>query len=285
MSDPGDTQGKIVEGSVTFSWETLPELAKNRWEEAVAFDVTMENRLVRAKASRSLAERERQRIAGEILEATKEVCEEIIAEGQRARDRARQLESQAVQKYKESQGELEQAQALRVESEGYREKIMAEVEREANEALNRARATAEQECLKLKDSACLEARRMMDQAEVMRAAAEEELETQRIYTEAARLKAESQEVLALIRSKRSEPVTQPAEDAEWEAVKPAGADVHAQENPTEDPGEPFPQDEPVSAASEQREYWEEKPAEETPKELAKATSNGKKPARRPVSTK
>ena len=75
MSDSGDTQSKIVEGSVTFSWETLPELAKNRWEEAVAFDVTMENRLVKAKASRSLAERERQRIAREILEATKEACE------------------------------------------------------------------------------------------------------------------------------------------------------------------------------------------------------------------
>ena len=281
MSDPGDTEGKIVEGSVTFSWETLPELAKNRWEEAVAFDVTMENRLVRAKASRSLAERERQRIAGEILEATKEVCEEIIAEGQRAMDRARQLESLAVQKHKESQGELEQAQAVRVESEGYREKIMAEVEREAKEALNRARSSAEQECLKLKDSACLEAKRMLDHAEMMRASAEEELETQRIYTEAARLKAESQEVLALIRSKRREPVTQPAEDAEWEAVEPAVADAHAQENPAEDPGEPSPQDGPTSAASEQRESWEEEPATEPAKEPA----NGKRPARKPVNAK
>ena len=285
MSDPGDTQGKIVEGAVTFSWETLPELAKNRWEEAVAFDVTMENRLVRAKASRSLAERERQRIAGEILEATKEVCEEIIAEGQRAMDRARQLESQAVQKYKESQGELEQAQALRVESEGYREKIMAEVEREAKEALDRARASAEQACLELKECASLEAQRMLDQAEMMRAAVEEELETQRIYTETARLKTENQEVLAQIRNKRPKPIAQPAEDAEWEAVIPAGADVHAQENPTEDPGEPSPQDGPTSAASEQREYREEEPAEETAKEPAKATSNGKKPARRPVSSK
>ena len=277
MSDPGDTQSKIVEGSVTFSWETLPELAKNRWEEAVAFDVTMENRLVKAKASRSLAERERQRIAGEILEATKEVCEEIIAEGQRAMDRARQLESQAVQKHKEGQRDLEQAQAVRVEAEGYREKIMAEVEREAKEALNRARVSAEQACLKLKESASLEARRMLDQAEMMRAAAEEELETQRIYTEAARLKAESQEVLAIIRSKRSEPVTPPAEDADREAVEPAGADVHAQENPAEEPGKPSPQDGPTSAASEQREYWDEEPA--------KDPANGKKPARRPANAK
>ena len=277
MSDTVDTQSEIVEGSVTFSWETLPELAKNRWEEAVAFDVTMENRLVKAKASRSSAERERQRIAGEILEATKEICEEIIAEGQRAMERARQLESQAVQKHKESQGELEQAQAVRVESEGYREKIMAEVEREAKEALDRARASAEQACLELKEIASLEAQRMLDQAEMMRAAVEEELETQRIYTEAARLKAESQEVLALIRSKRSAPVTPAAEDAEWVAVEPAGADAHIQENPAEDPGEASPQDGPTSAGSEQREYREEEPA--------KAPANGKKLARRPVNAK
>ena len=281
MSDTVDTQSEIVEGSVTFSWETLPELAKNRWEEAVAFDVTMENRLVKAKASRSLAERERQRIAREILESTKEVCEEIIAEGQRAMDRARQLESQAVQKHRASQGELERAQAVRVEAEGYREKIMAEVEREAKESLDRARASAEQVCLELKESASLEAQRMLDQAEMMRAASEEELETQRIYTEAARLKAESQEVLALIRSKRPEPVTQAAEDAEWVAVELAGADAHVQEIPAEDPVEPSPQDGPTSGGSEQREYREEEPAQEPVKE----TANGKKPARRPVIAK
>ena len=48
MSDPNDNQSKIVDGSVTFSWETLPELAKNRWEEAVAFDVTIKGRAAHA---------------------------------------------------------------------------------------------------------------------------------------------------------------------------------------------------------------------------------------------
>ena len=280
MSDPGDNQGSIVEGSVTFSWETLPELAKNRWEEAVAFDVTMENRLVKAKASRSLAERERQRIAREILEATKEVCEEIIAEGQRAMDRARQFESQAVHTLKESQGDLEQARAVRAEVEEYREKIMAEVEWEAKEALDRARASAEQECLKLKDSACQEAKRMLDQAEIMREAAEEELETQRIYTESARLKAESQEVLALIRNKRTEPVAQPAEDAEWDGVEPPAAVVHVPKAPDEDPKEATggsPQNEPAAVPSEQREHREEQSSQES--------ANGKKLARKPVNAK
>ena len=39
-----------------FSWEALPELAKDRWEQMVAYSSAVENQLVNAKASRSQAE-------------------------------------------------------------------------------------------------------------------------------------------------------------------------------------------------------------------------------------
>ena len=178
-------------GPLAFAWETLPELAKNRWEEAVAFNVTIENQLTKAKADRSQAEIERQRIAREILDATKEVCEEIIVDGKRALDSARRMEAEAGRHQSDSQVELEQAKAARIEAEGYREMIMAEVD---------------QECKLLKDRASQEAQRMLGQADVMRAAVQEELETQRIYSETARLRAESQEVLTLIRVNRGEPM-------------------------------------------------------------------------------
>lgn len=48
----------------------------------------------------------------------------------------------------------------------------------------------------------------------MRAAVQEELETQRSYAESARLKAESQEVLTLIREKRGEPLAPQVEAVE-----------------------------------------------------------------------
>ena len=190
-------------GPLAFAWETLPELAKNRWEEAVAFNVTIENQLTKAKSDRSHAEIERQRIAREILEATKEVCEEIIVDGKRALDNATRMEAEAARKQSDSQVELEDAKTVRIEAEGHREKIIAEVELE---------------CKELKELASQEAQRMLSQADVMRAAVQEELETQRIYSETARLQSESQEVLTQIRVNRGEPMA-PQSVRQLEAVE------------------------------------------------------------------
>ena len=43
--------------------------------------MTVENQLAKAKADRTLAETERQRIAKETLDATKDVFKEIITDG------------------------------------------------------------------------------------------------------------------------------------------------------------------------------------------------------------
>ena len=103
---------------LALSWDTLPDMAKNRWEEAVAFDVTVENQLAKAKADRSVAESERQRIAKEILDATKEVCKDIITDGQKALNRAKKMEAEAAIAHSSSQDELEHARAIRAEAEG-----------------------------------------------------------------------------------------------------------------------------------------------------------------------
>ena len=191
-------------GPIAFAWETLPELAKSRWEEAVAYDVTMENQLARAKSERALAEIQRQRIAREILEATKEVCEEILTDGKLALDSARRMEADAAKKLGDSQWELEEAQRERNEAETYRDKVIAEADQRVADIVDRARANAERECLDLKQRASLEAKRILDQAELMRAAIQEELETQKIYTETAQMKAESHSVLAMVRQQRDE---------------------------------------------------------------------------------
>jgi len=57
--------------ALPFDWATLPDLAKNRWEEAVEFDLTVETQLTKARAGRGEAEIEGQRVAGQILEATR----------------------------------------------------------------------------------------------------------------------------------------------------------------------------------------------------------------------
>lgn len=191
MTNANNNQDQSNHGPLALSWDTLPELAKSRWEEAVAFDVTIENQLTKAKADRSLAEMERQKIAKEILEATKEVCEEILNEGKRALERARSMEAEASGNLGDSKDELLHARAIKAEAEEYREKLVEE---------------AQHKCAELKDQSVQEAKRILGQAEIMRASVMEELEAQKIYTEAARLKADSHEVLTKIREMRGQPV-------------------------------------------------------------------------------
>lgn len=205
MKNTKNKVGDQNDAPLALSWDTLPDLAKNRWEEAVAFDVTVENQLAKAKSDRSLAESERQRIAKEILDATKDVCKEIITDGQRALNRATKMEAEASKNRSYSQDELEQARNIRAEAEGYKAKIMAEVNQEAQEYIDLARSTTDKECLALRTQAAQEAKRILGQVELMKSAVQEELETQKIYTDAARIKVSSDELLSKLREITSDP--------------------------------------------------------------------------------
>lgn len=205
MKNPKNSTGNQSDTPLALSWDTLPDLAKNRWEEAVAFDVTVENQLAKAKADRTLAESERQRIAKEILDATKDVCKEIITDGQRALNRATKMEAEAAKNHSLSQDELEQSRAIRAEAESYRARIMAEVDQEAKEYIDAAKSTTDKECLTLRTQAAQEAQRILGQVELMKTAVQEELETQKIYTDAARIKVSSDELLSKLRATQSDP--------------------------------------------------------------------------------
>ena len=56
LKNPKNNKGNQSDTLLALSWDTLPDLAKNRWEDAVAFDVTVENQLAKAKADHALAE-------------------------------------------------------------------------------------------------------------------------------------------------------------------------------------------------------------------------------------
>ena len=186
--------------STDFSWETLPELAKDRWEQMVAYSSTIENQLANAKASRTQAEGERQRIAKEILSATKEACQEIVADAKRDLDRSSSKTEEAERQQQEAKLQLDEAKTIRSEAESYRDAVLARAEQQAEELKQRAQAAAEAAGNKLKQQVAFEAQSMLAQAEVMRAAAEEELEAQRIYAEAAMLIAEAHEALEQIKT-------------------------------------------------------------------------------------
>jgi hypothetical protein len=100
--------------------ETLPE-AQSAWEHSGEYDLRVENQLTLAKASRGQAELTRQRIAEEILEATRERCQELIASGNRALQNAKRLETEAEWKYTETLDELARAEFIRGQAEAERE--------------------------------------------------------------------------------------------------------------------------------------------------------------------
>ena len=123
------------------------------------------------------------------------MCGELISDTERTLQKARYLESEADRKHLEAHTELERAEDTRRDAELYRDEIIEEAKRQAEEILDRGRATAERESSEMKQRASIESEKMLASARVMREAASEEMEAQKIYAEAARFKADSQGTL------------------------------------------------------------------------------------------
>ena len=181
-------------------------------------DLSVDEQLALSQASRVQAEAERQRVAKGIVDATKQACQDLIAVGEKVLNKAKRLEVEAEHKYKAAGAMTEKANTVRAEADAYSQKVkgeadafradagshaertVAEARQQAKEISLFARAAAQREGTELKQQAAFEAKQMLSQAQVIRKAAQEELEAHRIYVEAARLNAESHEVLVRART-------------------------------------------------------------------------------------
>ena len=85
----------------------------------------------------------------------------------------------------ETQEQLNQAQSVRADA--CRDRIILEAKEQGQKILYLSRSTTEQECNEMKQHANLGSQRIMAEAELVKSAAQEELEAQKIYAEAARL--------------------------------------------------------------------------------------------------
>ena len=185
--------------------------------------LSVDEQLALSQASRVEAESERQRVAKGIVDATKQACQELIADGEKVLKKAKWLESEAERKHQAAEIVIGKANTARAEADAYSQKVksdadafrsdaeshgeraVAEARHQAKEILDRARAAALRECAELRQQASFEAKQMLSQAQVIRTAAREELEAHRIYVEAARLNSESHEVLIRSRTQVEEP--------------------------------------------------------------------------------
>ena len=221
----------MVKDNPDLKENTVEELTSSLWSMQEANSAnkersrhsSREDQLARAKASRSQAETIRQKIANEILEATKGACQKLITDAEQTLQRVKILEAEGQQ---ETQVELEKAKATRAEAEAYAEKLKSEAQEQLDQAQNirdqadayrgnvitaakeqgqeilyLARSSVEQECNEMKHQASLEA--------------------QRIIAEAARLETESLEVLAQVRAKSGEQIVLPQwKDAGFQSKEP-----------------------------------------------------------------
>ncbi|MDA0734745.1 MAG: hypothetical protein O2909_09415 [Chloroflexi bacterium] len=178
------------------SSETVREADGDQEEERM--DPSIEEQLVQAKSSRTQAENARQKIANEILEATKTVCQKLIADGEQTLERAKKLEAEAVRKEQEAHEEREKGQTYRKEAEAYSERVKAETQKKAQEKLDHAqsvRSDAEAYRERVMAEVQQEAQEQLNQAQSVRADAETYRD--RVISEA---KEQGQEILYLSRS-------------------------------------------------------------------------------------
>lgn len=206
---------ELLSSSLKASEEKPPGPAKSELESAMGS--SLEDQLAKAKASRNQAESARQKIANEILEATKEVCQKLIKDGEQTLEKAKKLEAEAQQKQQEAKAELEQAQASRAEAETYAERLKSEAQRQAQEKLEQARA--------IRSEADAYRERVM--AEAQQQAQEQLDEAQNIRHEAdtyqekviAEAKEQGQEILYLARSTAEQECNEMKKQASLEAQR------------------------------------------------------------------
>jgi hypothetical protein len=132
---------------------------------------------------------------------TQHQAQQMLRQAQAIKAEAIEFREKLLEQVKQqTRDELEQAQSERLEADAYRENIIAQTQDQAKEILDQARSTAEQKGAEIVQRYSVEAERILSQAELIKAAAQEQLEAQKLYAEVADLETESRAVLERARA-------------------------------------------------------------------------------------
>ena len=263
MAENGDeTKDRLeIVGSLPIDDSTEQEV-ESLWRQLMVYKSFSGSELAEAKAKRVVAQATRQQAEIDAVRSTKDVtdsmrhkAEEQLTESndlkeQAARDRGQaeaelsrsvesreRAEAQAKSAVEEAEARAsvilteagKQAEAQLSEAETRGQTIVAQAEANGRQVVDAARAKAHQETTELKRQALQEIRSVMTHIQEMSAAASEELETQRILTNIAQIRASTKRVL--------EEATDHAAD-EWQTL-PA-TDEEATGSPTATYGDEAP---------------------------------------------
>ena len=237
-----DTQNSAMEH---YSLDVSRDRVESLWRQVLNHKNSSRSDLTAVRASRARAEMERQKASKEALEATRQTCDQLIAESERQLASAREVERAAQMKMGEAEETLKQSEMTRSEANtyrenmmveadsyrdktmaeadsyrqtsmdevnGHREKMMAEAWQETQRIRDEAMAAAMQECTDLKRQVTYEVQSILNEVDAMRAAAQEEMEAQKIYAEKAQIKAMSQKTCAELMGNVGEAVNEMEDD-------------------------------------------------------------------------
>ena len=193
------TQAKAVRADAERQREKVESEASKALDEVFEDANAQAQKLMQeAKAAKLQAEAELARARQEVEEATEakvelEVrCQQMEAETKDTNAQAQKLMEEAAAAKREAEADLarahqdvEEARLARVESE----KRCQQLEAEARERADRVMREVEQQAEELKQRAEEEAHKLLVEAATIHATAQEEMETQRILADAARIQA------------------------------------------------------------------------------------------------
>ena len=182
------------------SFPTDNSSAEAAWRQALLLRELARDERVVARKRRSEAESARAQAEHEAITATKQLCAELqsqarmklqqaedtLAESERLKADAHANSDRMIEK---AGNELVIAQAARAESEEYSEEVQANARAAADALLAQTRTGAEEMSSRMRRETAEDIRKILTEIEMSRAAAEDELETQRILTETARVRA------------------------------------------------------------------------------------------------
>jgi len=170
------------------------------WRQALLLKEILRDEKTEAHKRRGEAEEARRSAERDAIGATEAVCQKMRAEAEdelgSARDALEEAEkvrdeslSDAERVRQDAASELFVAKKVRTEAEEYSTRLEASARQKAEATLADSRRSAEKIRDEMREQTADEIRELMEDIDAVRAATSEELETQRILTEAARIRA------------------------------------------------------------------------------------------------
>lgn len=183
------------------------------WRQLLVYKTFADNDVPEARARRVEAEATREQAQVEAIRSTQLMCARMKTEAELELQEANKIKEQAHVALEEAHAEIEKSKETKAQAEQERQKIIAEAQKKGQEIVDASEEIAQRETTKLRRQALSEVKSVMGRVQNMRDAADEELETQKILSNIAKLKATSRWVMTEPEAQNNTLLPQPSEHA------------------------------------------------------------------------